>query len=1301
MESQELDPDRSARLSGARAEFIASLGRRLEALRAALAGLEQEPRSKSRRDNLLRRVHAMGAAARVLGFAAVAEALGTAELALQRSARAREVAVGDLAEVSLALDQLPSLVWGIASTAPAAPSAVRSGEDRRWPLSVLVFGSTALAEGLSEGGASAAPIETERTEELERARDLARIMGPDIVVLDADRRGARELAEAVLVDPLMEPAPLIVVGTFNTPDSAANLVALGAARVLPKPVSPDTLRRSVLEVTELLAPRRGIREPLGEITVEGLADRIATEVRRGLIEAVEPLGRQTKIGLGEGTDVLGAVWASVARVRELVTLRSGGTVRFDAAGPEGAIPMAPWSGGERGAGERGGRDTRDPAGVSLEGRTALVADDDPAVVWFIGGLLRAVGTQSVEAHDGRRALELAFETWPDLVVSDLLMPGLDGFSLCREIKRDVAIRDVPVIVLSWKEDLLQRMRDLGADADGYLRKEASASTVVQRVREVLRPRARVEARLRAGGEVRGRLDGLTPRLVLQLACALRPDARVSIRDAVYLYEVQIREGRPVCATRTAADGGFERGEGVLGALLGASAGRFAVTPDRSNCRRDFDGSLAQVLKGPIARARTAQHALSADRFMRVERVEIDETAILAYVASTPEPARSLVQKLLQGAAPRELVVSGEVSPRLLDLVLGDVARHGAVLAVEGADGVDLLQRSAAALAPPSAPEPVVPPPTPAPEPQFTMQLSPGPAEVSDISAAVAAPVVMTFGAPLTPAPPRDDVPEVAAFAPMVSPMAPPTLGKLETPGLPLSRNVTPFAATLEPEAVLGASWSSGEPTTLPGVGAAAPIAPDEPEAPAELPPPAPTPEEPPPPEPTSAEPEGSMPAAIEEPGSPPPPSREEAAPPKVESEDAFAATLNITREEIRSSPPPRFARSTSRPSAPTLDAVRSGGVDLDHAVLEALEGSWGPPDAESKPAPPAVEGTPKPLPTLPKSEPPPPADDPDVVEAAAASLLAQVSEPKARLRSGGTLVLEPQPTGGDVDPAAEASEPPARTITKTVRIETPPPLPVKEKATTDETEASDPAFVAELVGTPVKELRSAEGRAQSGERPVEPRVRSVPPPLPSVSPPVPESKPIREEARAQTGKRTSKPPEAKPRAKPAEAPRPGEAARGRPAESNGSSGIRVVLLAIAAAAASYGLVSWAVSTKAPGGDPPAAGSTPVAFPSAAPAVPVPAAVASSAAPRASAVVEELALPAGVPVSEGKGLLEVDTGGKQSIYVDSVFVGRGPLRRVPLDPGRHDVMLRLDADELVQVVEVRAGKRTRLSLAAPP
>ncbi len=229
------------------------------------------------------------------------------------------------------------------------------------------------------------------------------------------------------------------------------------------------------------------------------------------------------------------------------------------------------------------------------------------------------------------------------------MPKLDGFSLCHEIKRTVAVRDVPVILLSWKEDLLQRVRELGGSADGYLRKEAAAATVAERLREVLRPRARVERRIATGADARGRLDGLTPRLILELASQGARDVRVSIRDAVYLYEVQVRRGRLCTATRSAPDRDFERGEMVLAALLGVSAGRFVVEPDVTPFRADFDGSPSEILKAPIERARRALSAISAEALVAVTRVQISGSVIDGYLACTPEPARGLLQKVMAGA----------------------------------------------------------------------------------------------------------------------------------------------------------------------------------------------------------------------------------------------------------------------------------------------------------------------------------------------------------------------------------------------------------------------------------------------------------------------------------------------------------------------------------------------------------------------------------------------------------------------------------------------------------------------------
>jgi CheY-like chemotaxis protein/HPt (histidine-containing phosphotransfer) domain-containing protein len=726
--------EEQARLTGARGEFVASLPRRLEVLRAALSALEEEPSEGKRQHGMLRRIHALGSAARVLGFATVAEVLAEAERAVRRASRPGNQALA-FQDVARALDLLPALVLG---GAPAAPRPL--GEDaearaaeRAYPLSVLLFGASALGDALR--GEVADRVEIERTEDLARAREIARTLAPDVAVVDADRRDARDLVEHLLSDPQIERVPLLVIGAFVSPEAATAYVTLGAERVLPKPVSPETLRRTVLELHELASRPRTTREPVGELTVDGLADRIMQEVRKGLVESVEVGGQSTPVDFADGADVLAAVWGAVARVRELVTVRSRGGVRFQPFGPEGAIPLAPFP-NDRRAGDRTGRYARGAEDVSLRGRRILVADDDPAVVWFMSGLFKAVGADVLEAHDGTRALELVFDTAPDLVVSDVLMPGRDGFALCHEIKRDVVARDIPVILLSWKEDLLQRVRELGADADGYLRKEAAASTVVERVREVLRPRARVEQRLASGGEARGRLDGLTPRFVLERVCKSSPDATLTVRDAVYLYEIHVRGGRVRTATRTAADGNFERGERVLAALLGVSAGRFSVQPDVTSCRNDFQDPLDVLLRKHVERARAALAALSAERLGRVLRVQIERESVGGYLECSPEWARRLIDQLVSGRAPREILLAGEVAPRLLEWVLSDLARRGAILGVERDDaapiGLDPLQPDRSTN-PPAGP-PANPPATGTTVLETRFQSSPAPGRSTQAAA---------------------------------------------------------------------------------------------------------------------------------------------------------------------------------------------------------------------------------------------------------------------------------------------------------------------------------------------------------------------------------------------------------------------------------------------------------------------------------------------------------------------------------------------------------------------------------------
>jgi CheY-like chemotaxis protein len=828
---REPPPSSLSRLGGARADFVAALGRRIAELTSLVRHLEQDPRSAPARDDLRRRIHALAAGARLLRFGRLAERLCEGEAALLIAANRGGIAVDEIAALRTLFEQVPALAWDDASPAERAsptegraptrataplPSAARArtapvldpvhvplgavasgnpAASTTSPLTVLVYGAIHVVEALLfESGA--ATFEVERTEDGATAIDLARALAPDLIVADADHDGAHPLCEALLSDPLTDGIPIVATGNWPRPEDAAPFVALGVARALSKPVSPSALQRACAEATAVYGRGEIQRAPLGEVSVDDLGARLAEELRRGLCDATLPPGRDVRFDLGEGSDVLAALWGAVARIRDLVTIQSGGHVRFAPSGPEGALPLAPWVGDE---GERRGGPVREVGGESSLARTvAVVVDDDPAVTWFVAGVLRAAGVQVHEARDGARALELAFRVTPDVVISDVIMPGLDGFALCRALKRDPALRDVPVILLSWKEDLLQRVRELGAGADGYLRKEAAAPVILQRVREVTRARRRVEERLAAGGEVRGRLDGLTSRTLLGLVCAVCSDATITVRDTTFLYEIDVRGRRPVRATRTSVEGSFERGTEVVAALLAVGAGRFVVTPATSDvASSELVGTLEEQLLPHLAAARAAQRLLSGSDLVSVERVELEEDRLGAYAAATPEPARTLLRTLAAGASPRAIITSGQAPARLVEDVLMDAAARGAVCGVFAANGEDLfasavvretdvLRGASPQRAPITLPEldlgPVIYTSTPAPVAIEAALADDSPAPARPARVVASQPVELPTAAPPPPvalvAPPP---PPVAEAKPTMGAMTVATLGSLVPP----------------------------------------------------------------------------------------------------------------------------------------------------------------------------------------------------------------------------------------------------------------------------------------------------------------------------------------------------------------------------------------------------------------------------------------------------------------------------------------------------------------------------------------
>lgn len=124
--------------------------------------------------------------------------------------------------------------------------------------------------------------------------------------------------------------------------------------------------------------------------------------------------------------------------------------------------------------------------IELRGKLVLVVDDEQRIVNFVRLNLELEGCRVIAAHNGREALERVREDLPDIVLLDIMMPGMDGFEVLRRLRTFSA---VPVIVLTAKDEADDRVRGLELGADDYIGKPFEHRELVSRIRAVLRRHA--------------------------------------------------------------------------------------------------------------------------------------------------------------------------------------------------------------------------------------------------------------------------------------------------------------------------------------------------------------------------------------------------------------------------------------------------------------------------------------------------------------------------------------------------------------------------------------------------------------------------------------------------------------------------------------------------------------------------------------------------------------------------------------------------------------------------------------------
>jgi two-component system alkaline phosphatase synthesis response regulator PhoP len=173
----------------------------------------------------------------------------------------------------------------------------------------------------------------------------------------------------------------------------------------------------------------------------------------------------------------------------------------------------------------------------------LVAEDDPDIGSLLEHYLKKAGFLPTLVASGREVMPLVKRDTPDLIVLDLMLPGLDGLQLCRAIRADATTAAIPIIMLTAKAEESDRIVGLELGADDYITKPFSPNEVVARVKALLRRAHRaapVDSRLSYGTlsvdvdrhlvKVSGEEVRLTAKEFLLLQYLMQHRGRVLSRD---------------------------------------------------------------------------------------------------------------------------------------------------------------------------------------------------------------------------------------------------------------------------------------------------------------------------------------------------------------------------------------------------------------------------------------------------------------------------------------------------------------------------------------------------------------------------------------------------------------------------------------------------------------------------------------------------------------------------------------------------------------------------------------------------
>ncbi|PLZ96222.1 two-component system response regulator [Fischerella thermalis CCMEE 5198] len=116
--------------------------------------------------------------------------------------------------------------------------------------------------------------------------------------------------------------------------------------------------------------------------------------------------------------------------------------------------------------------------------TILIVEDSPSELELMSHYLRESGYNVIKTSGAKEALEQAISQQPDVIVTDVVMPGMSGFELCRSLKKNPATQKVPIVICSSKNQEIDRLWAMRQGADAYLTKPYTREQLLRAIKSV-------------------------------------------------------------------------------------------------------------------------------------------------------------------------------------------------------------------------------------------------------------------------------------------------------------------------------------------------------------------------------------------------------------------------------------------------------------------------------------------------------------------------------------------------------------------------------------------------------------------------------------------------------------------------------------------------------------------------------------------------------------------------------------------------------------------------------------------------